>query len=323
MGNKLSYQSRKKRISNSTTAKKSSIQGNSSSLIDEKHHDTDSNTHTSSVCTSGRKSSQVSTTTYWFPNHNDELDRLSSQHFALKILFEGNISSHILNRLNMENSVVLDLGCGPGTWLMDVATEFPGSQFYGIDIFDLFPSNIRPANVTFQVRDALEGLPFPDNTFDLVNLRMFIISIKANEWPVVLKEIYRVLKPGGFIQCCECSMLERGNEFVLKAGRAFTESVIDREQDPYVAHKMDKTLQAADFNILNFETKDIYFGKTDALNKEFLWDIVMIFKSAQPVIEERVGYTGEDYEQFLELFNANLQKKPDAIWTFYRCVGQK
>ncbi|CEI87765.1 hypothetical protein RMCBS344292_02173 [Rhizopus microsporus] len=222
MGNKLSYQSRKKRIN-------------------EKHHDTDSNTHTSSVCTSGRKSSHVSTTTYWFPNHNDELDRLSSQHFALKILFEGNISSHILNRLNMENSVVLDLGCGPGTWLMDVATEFPGSQFYGIDIFDLFPSNIRPANVTFQVRDALEGLPFPDNTFDLVNLRMFIISIKANEWPLVLKEIYRVLKPGGFIQC-------------------FTESVIDREQDPYVAHKMDKTLQAADFNILDFETKDIYFG---------------------------------------------------------------
>lgn len=78
MGNKLSYQSRKKRISNSTTAKKSSIHGNSSSLIDEKHHDTDSNTHTSSVCTSGRKSSHVSTTTYWFPNHNDELDRLSS-----------------------------------------------------------------------------------------------------------------------------------------------------------------------------------------------------------------------------------------------------
>lgn len=99
------------------------------------------------------------------------------------------------------------LGCHSNCSKKDVATEFPGSQFYGIDIFDLFPSNIRPANVTFQVRDALEGLPFPDNTFDLVNLRMFIISIKANEWPVVLKEIYRVLKPGGFIQCCECSML--------------------------------------------------------------------------------------------------------------------
>lgn len=61
--------------------------------------------------------------------------------------------------------------------------------------------------MNFQVHDALHGLPFPDNTFDLVNLRMFIISVKKDEWPMVLKEIYRVLKPGGLIQCCEAGML--------------------------------------------------------------------------------------------------------------------
>lgn len=98
----------------------------------------------------------------------------------------------------------------------DVATEFPGSKFYGIDIYDIFPSNIRPPNVEFQARDALEGLPFPDNTFDLVNLRLFIISVKRNEWPIVLNEIYRILKPGGFIQCCEAGMLVRLlDEFIL------------------------------------------------------------------------------------------------------------
>lgn len=36
-----------------------------------------------------------------------------------------NISSHILNDLDMENedTLVLDLGCGPGTWIMVESLE--------------------------------------------------------------------------------------------------------------------------------------------------------------------------------------------------------
>ncbi|CAO3694452.1 unnamed protein product [Rhizopus stolonifer] len=234
-----------------------------------------------------------------------------------------NISSHVLTKINMDDSIVLDLGCGPGTWLMDVATEFPSSKFHGIDIYDIFPSKIRPPNVNFQVHDALDGLPFPDNTFDLVNLRMFIISVKKDEWPMVLKEVYRVLKPGGLVQCCEAGMLERGNDFVLKAGKAFTETIIDRGQDPYIAFKMDKTVQCANFNILHFETKDINYSKTDPLTKEFLWIIVKLLKSCEPVIAPRVKDLAETYEFFLEKFREELQMKPEAIWTFHRCVGQK
>lgn len=29
---------------------------------------------------------------------------------------------------------VLDAGCGPATWLLELSTEFPASQFYGFDI---------------------------------------------------------------------------------------------------------------------------------------------------------------------------------------------
>ncbi|KAG1453183.1 hypothetical protein G6F46_008419 [Rhizopus delemar] len=86
---------------------------------------------------------------------------------------------------------------------------------------------------------------------------------------------------------------------------------------------MDKTVQNANFNVIDFEAKDINFSKTDPLSKEFLWDIVKLLKSCQPVIEQRMDMTGEQYEQFLEQFRIELQKKPDAIWTFHRCVGQK
>lgn len=95
------------------------------------------------------------------------------------------------------------------TFYKDVATEFPGGDFHGVDVYNIFPRNIRPANVHFQSCDALEGLPFPDNTFDLVNMRMLYVALKKDEWSLMFKEIYRVLKPGGFLQSCECTTIVR------------------------------------------------------------------------------------------------------------------
>ncbi|CAO3681800.1 unnamed protein product [Rhizopus stolonifer] len=181
--------------------------------------------------------SEISGNTYWLPNHYEELDRLSSQHFALKILYDGNFSKVI--KSDMDCATVLDLGCGPGTWLMDVATEFPSSQFHGIDLFDIFPTVIRPPNVHFQVHDALKGLPFPDNTFDIVNTRMFILAVKKHEWSIVFKEILRVLKPGGFIQSCECSIVV-GVPFFFVGHNLL---LFNRKQGPNLLKRQQKHLK--------------------------------------------------------------------------------
>ncbi|KAI9280088.1 S-adenosyl-L-methionine-dependent methyltransferase [Sporodiniella umbellata] len=286
-----------------------------------KNNETDSS-HTSSESTE-KKPSQASHISYWFPNHYEELDRLSSQHFALKVLFEGNVSNQILSKIDLNSSLVLDLGCGPGTWIMDVATEYPGSKFHGIDIYEIFPNEIRPPNVEFQVHDALQGIPFPDNTFDLVHLRMFIISVEKNEWPIIIREIYRVLKPGGFIQCCEAGMIDQGSDFVLKIGKAFTKTITDRGQDPYIGIDMEKTLEKGNFNVLEFEKKEIDYSKKDMLTKDFLWIMVQLLKSCRPEMEPRISNSSEPWENILEKFQEGLQMQPASIWTIYRCVGQK
>lgn len=72
---------------------------------------------------------------------------------------------------------------------------------------DVFPKEIRPSNVKFQVANMLEGLPFPDNTFDFVHMRLLLIGVKKDEWPELFKEVFRVLKPGGCAQSVEAGML--------------------------------------------------------------------------------------------------------------------
>lgn len=67
----------------------------------------------------------------------------------------------------------------------------------------MFPTTIRPENVNFEIYNVLSGLPYPDNTFDFVNMRFMLSAFAVSDWPVVLKETYRVLKPGGVIELME------------------------------------------------------------------------------------------------------------------------
>ncbi|KAI9472276.1 MAG: S-adenosyl-L-methionine-dependent methyltransferase [Benjaminiella poitrasii] len=336
MGNKLSTLSKKtRRITSSSSSylsKKSSKQNhtdvhdtNRNSLSTLNHEPSENRLSSSSIHTVGRSFHHVSNSAYWFPNDDEEMDRLIGQHFAIKSLFGGNIVNLIAKSIGMEyrNNIILDLGCGPGTWLMDVATEYPASQFIGVDMCDIFPNSIRPPNVSFQTGNVLERLPFPDNTFDLVNIRLFIIALMKDEWPVVVKEVYRILKPGGFVQMIECGMLEGGNDFVRHSGRIFKEVIDKRGQEPYIVHKMRSLLESQHFHVCHFENKDIYLGKPDPLSREFLWDACCIFKAAQAVLQIPLGCTPDNYQQFLDKLYKEFQKQPDAMWSFSVCIGQK
>jgi ubiquinone/menaquinone biosynthesis C-methylase UbiE len=88
-----------------------------------------------------------------------------------------------------------------------MATEFPSVNFTGIDQVELFPHDIRPSNVTFQKQDVLLGLPFEDNSFDFVQMRLFLLAFNRSQWQDALKEAYRVTKPGGYVQLLEVQLI--------------------------------------------------------------------------------------------------------------------
>lgn len=66
---------------------------------------------------------------------------------------------------------MLDLGCGPGAWAMEIAGEYPKSSIIGIDMTPMFPREIKPTNCAFYQYNVLEGIPFDDDTFDYVFMR--------------------------------------------------------------------------------------------------------------------------------------------------------
>ncbi len=147
----------------------------------------------------------------------------------------------------LPGSRVLDIGCGPGEWVLDVARLAPTSQVTGIDISTLMVDYARSCaqqqnlpNATFQVMDARQPLAFPDGTFDIINLGAAMSFLAPTTWPKVLKECFRLLSPGGVLYNTEGSAglgiittpaLARFNVLLIdgfrRAGQCFTPEGLD------------------------------------------------------------------------------------------------
>lgn len=102
---------------------------------------------------------------------------------------------------------VLDVACGPGGWALEMAQAYPAMQITGIDISQGMLGYARAQaqasrldNVRFQVANVTRPLDFPDDTFDLVNMRHLEMVILRTSWPALLKEMVRVTKPGGTVR---------------------------------------------------------------------------------------------------------------------------
>jgi ubiquinone/menaquinone biosynthesis C-methylase UbiE len=97
---------------------------------------------------------------------------------------------------------VLDLGCGSGEITRRLAEDYPQARLLGIDILEGNLEHARRANahlgarVRFAQGDAF-ALALPDASFDLVVCRH--LSQAVPEFPRVLAEIDRVLRPGGWL----------------------------------------------------------------------------------------------------------------------------
>jgi ubiquinone/menaquinone biosynthesis C-methylase UbiE len=105
---------------------------------------------------------------------------------------------------------ILDLGCGPGGWALDVAFEQPHTRVTGVDISNtmITYANARASaqnltNVSFCRKDITGPLDLSDASFDLVNARLLMGVLRREAWPAFLAEGYRLLRPGGVIRLTE------------------------------------------------------------------------------------------------------------------------
>lgn len=101
------------------------------------------------------------------------------------------------------NQKALDLGCGPGAASYALAEKAPDSfHITGIDISESQLAYARSKADGFKCRldflnMSMDELHFPDNHFDWVISSMALHETPMQVRRATIKEVYRVLKPGG------------------------------------------------------------------------------------------------------------------------------
>lgn len=138
----------------------------------------------------------------------------------------------------------LDIGTGRGRMAISIASHFPETQVTGVDMWTKMwkafgqtragaEKNAMIAKVsdrcTFQHGNALE-LPFKDGEFDLVVSVFTFHEVQAPDRTVLLKEVARVLAPGGTFLICDFFMrryykVKDTPEFIKKVQQLGVEDV--------------------------------------------------------------------------------------------------
>lgn len=239
---------------------------------------------------------------YYLPSTNEDIDRLQMQHFLFQHLWQSNYSAPIQQQLKEHKMRVLDAGCGPGTWLLEMASGNQTVDFYGVDIQPVFPTEIKPANLKFYVADLTDSVPFENQYFDYVRISLLNWCLSADEWPVVLKEMFRVLRPGGWLEIAEVDQtrfVDGPNLGLLT--KIFAELSAQRKVIPNVSEHLPSFL-ALFFpsTPIHHDTQNFFLGpRGGKIGNIYLEQINMfMMHSVGPHIRKTANMTDEEYVRF-------------------------
>lgn len=139
------------------------------------------------------------------------MSALQFQHKLFLREMQGKLLPEKIGLSNVE--AVMDFICGPGSWCVDFSKRYPEKWVCGVDINRTIiehaqenASQAGPGNLEFLVVDRRRPLPFKEKTFDLIHLQNGTSFFTVEQWPGVMAEITRVLKPGGWLNLVDFEM---------------------------------------------------------------------------------------------------------------------
>ncbi len=233
---------------------------------------------------------------------------------------------------------VLDLACGPGGWVHEVADTFPQMEVVGVDLSERMIGYARAhahvrklANVSFRNMDVTRPLDFPDSSFDLVNARCIFAFMSPQHWPSLLKECKRVLRPGGTIRLTEGewgvgttpayeTYLAFFFEAMQRAGRSFSATGRHVGITPVLA----RMLREAGFSHIQQKAHIHDFSYGMQAHDGFTFDLKLLFKLLQPFITKMEVATQEQLDTLYEQALNEMQSEEFCAIAFYLTVwGEK
>jgi ubiquinone/menaquinone biosynthesis C-methylase UbiE len=272
-------------------------------------------------------------TPYILPKDAEEGNRLDVQHYLFK-LAAGGLYRAPLHTIMPHN--ILDVACGTGAWAREMALKFPQAQVIGFDLDAslperaaevLGPGGQSPQNFRFQVADALQPFPFDVGMFDFVHARLISPFVPIARWPDVVREMVRVLRPGGIIELVDHQTAPHTpspayNRFLAAVGK------LCEQRGVYagVGEALTEYLQQA--GVQHIQQRKFLLGQGKSASERrrqqrlLAADCNAFVEHMQPVLT-RLGYfSAADYEALAQQVREELPEV-GIVWPVVFCFGMK
>jgi ubiquinone/menaquinone biosynthesis C-methylase UbiE len=235
---------------------------------------------------------------------------------------------------------ILDIACGPGEWVLNMAHHVPDGQVTGIDISHVMIEYARLRaqeegvhNAHFHCMDAL-GLPlaFPEASFDLIYIRFIVGFMRTANWAPLLRECSRLLRPGGVLCHTELddlglstsTALTRFNSLTVKAarlaGQCFTEEGNFLGATAVQAH----LFQEAGFQRIGQQAHSVNFSAGALAHQDVYEDRRTIMKLFYPYIVGAGIASQEEVEQIYQRALEEMRSSSFCAVIYYQTTwGEK
>jgi ubiquinone/menaquinone biosynthesis C-methylase UbiE len=264
---------------------------------------------------------------YALPRDTEDLNRLDFQHFLLRYALKGLYAPPLHNPQS-----ILDVGTGTGRWALDMAQVFPHAKVVGLDVnpppMDENAGrgyDIRPPNYTFVPGNLLEGLPFADKSFDFVHMRLLFTAIPANRWVTVMREVARILKPGGWVESVETTGIHNGGPHTDLIMAWVTQLAAGRGVDRMNATHVNTFMQDAGLRNIGASVVNIPAGSWGGRIGEMgALDYLTACKGYGGVVVNAHLATQQQFDETLEGARVDLGSPHiHGYAPFYVVIGQK
>ncbi|CAG8662217.1 13414_t:CDS:2, partial [Ambispora leptoticha] len=256
----------------------------------------------------GRRYHNLSDLMYFVANDDEEAHRLSGYHEALKDIWGGLFNSAVEEKLR-QGARVIDIGCGTGIWILDMAQQYPNSKFVGIDISPIQPTEGLPPNVKFIQYNVLDGLPYEDSSFDLVHQQFMVLAFTETQWEEkVIPELIRLTRPDGWIEILEVGLATSDGTITMRLTKAEIPRILENTNA---------------FSEIRNQQKVLYFGKKHGKSaEESLKFYVRGLSSAKGFIATSMNIMPEHYDALVETVSIEAERY-STYFNQYRICAHK
>ncbi len=151
---------------------------------------------------------------------------------------------------------LLDVGCGTGRMLHQLALAHPSLRFYGLDLSPYYLDHARellaPVEHVSLVADHAEQMPFRDGFFDVVTSVHLLHELPRPIRQQVHAEFWRVLRPGGLLVIEDSAQRSDSGEIAQLLGR-FSKDFHEPFHRDYVGDDIGEALAQRGFQVESSE----------------------------------------------------------------------